>query len=277
MMAKLCIGALLAYGMYAVFYFSIQRKLLFPGRQIEIPSAGTAPGFVQKIPLAVSFGSVESWFVPAADGSGEGRRPAVIFAHGNAEIIDYCLDELLPYRDLGIHLLLVEFPGYGRSEGEPSERTIAETMAAAYDRIAARDDVDAGRIFAHGRSVGGGAICRLAAQRPLRALVLQSTFTSVRSFAARYFLPPLLVRDPFDNLSVVRSFNGPVLVIHGRHDEIIPYKNGVRLASAAKNGKLLSYDCAHNDCPPDHGRYWNDISGFLASAGIRTEKDNRHQ
>ena len=92
--------------------------------------------------------------------------------------------------------------------------------------------------------------------------------TSVRSMSARYLVPGFMVRDPFDNLAVVKEYAGPILIIHGRHDNIIPFRHGLALYKAAKKGTLLTYDCGHNDCPPNPVRYWQDVASFLHRAGI---------
>jgi fermentation-respiration switch protein FrsA (DUF1100 family) len=121
-------------------------------------------------------------------------------------------------------------------------------MAAAYDWLAENPVVMKQRIIAHGRSLGGGAAVNLASQRELRGLVLQSTFTHTGQFAWRYLVPSFLVRDNFDNLSVLKHYNKPVLIFHGRKDMVIPFKNGDRLARAAKKGKFFPLRCGHNDC-----------------------------
>jgi len=77
-----------------------------------------------------------------------------------------------------------------------------------------------------------------------------------------------LVKDPFDNLTVVKSYSKPVLVIHGKHDEIIPYSHGVALYKAAKNGQMITYDCGRNDCPPNWKVFWRDIELFVKDAGM---------
>jgi fermentation-respiration switch protein FrsA (DUF1100 family) len=128
------------------------------------------------------------------------------------------------------------------------------------------------KIILFGRSLGGGAVCQLAKRRKAAAIILMSCFTSARSFAKSYFVPGFLVLDPFDNLSVIKNYTGPALVIHGRHDEVIPYSHGKKLAKAAKNGKLVTYDCGHNDCPPGWDIFWQDIKKFLAQSKIIHKK-----
>jgi len=183
-------------------------------------------------------------------------------------LIDFWPEALKRFPAMGVGLLLVEYPGYGRSAGSPSQESISETFTRAYDTLAARPDVDPTRIAFFGRSLGGGAVCDLAAKRPAAALILMSSFTSVRSFAIRYLAPSFLIRDPFDNLAVVRDYGGPVLVIHGRFDEVIPFGHGNALHAAARNGKMIAYDAGHNDCPPDWEVFWQDVEGFLRDAKV---------
>jgi hypothetical protein len=225
------------------------------------------PG-LERIWLKTSYGNVEAWFLPAVRKAGVGPTPAVIFAHGNAELIDFWPHEFSPATALGMGVLLVEYPGYGRSEGSPSQKSVTEAFVAAYDALVAREDVDGSRIVLLGRSLGGGAVCCLAAKRPSAALMLLSTFTSVRACASQFLVPGFFVLDPFDNLAVVGSYPGPVLVMHGKNDTLIPYKQGMALYEAAKDGTMLSYDCHHNDCPPSWQRFWKDAKAFLHHAGI---------
>jgi fermentation-respiration switch protein FrsA (DUF1100 family) len=118
-------------------------------------------------------------------------------------------------------------------------------------------------------------VCALARKRPSAAMILMSTFTGVRAFTARYLAPGFLVRDPFDNLSTVQSYNNPILVIHGRHDEVIPFSHGKRLYQAAKKGTLVAYDAGHNDCPPDWSVFWRDVAEFLAETAIIKSHERR--
>ena len=266
---KFVLALLGAYGVYAALLFFVQRSLIFP--------AGlAAPGLrdPEKIPglerhwLATANGDTEAWFLsPLADATA-GAAPVMIFAHGNAERIDHWPHAMNDIRRAGVALLLVEYPGYGRSAGSPSQASITEAMVAAYDWVASRPDVDADRIIAYGRSLGGGAACALSRERTLAALVLQSTWTSLRPFARRMLLPGFLVRDPFDNLAAVEAFPGPVLVAHGRRDDVIPYSHGEALGRAIRKGRFRSYEAAHNDFPRDPAAYWADVTAFLREHGV---------
>ena len=268
---KTMAGVAACYCVYCIFVFLAQRSVLFPRNQIPAPSSAEPSDSIaglQKIWLETAGGQVEAWYIAPAGGSESSPAPAVIFAHGNGELIDYWPEMLQSFIRMGIGLFLVEYPGYGRSSGTPTEDTIAQAFVAAYDTLASRNEVDPKRIILFGRSVGGGAVCALTLKRPAAALILMSTFTSVRSMASKFLVPPFLIRDPFDNLMAVRQYRGPLLLIHGRHDRIVPYENSDTLHRAACNSTLIAYDAGHNDCPPDWKQFWKDIADFIAIAGI---------
>ncbi|MBW1834753.1 MAG: alpha/beta fold hydrolase, partial [Deltaproteobacteria bacterium] len=176
---KLTLSAFLLYIGYCCFLFLVQRQVIFPRYQIpEFSSTEDKISGLEKIWLNTSSGKVEAWFMPPASGHDKSACPAVIFAHGNAELIDFWPEEFKNFTALGVGVMLVEYPGYGRSEGSPSKKSINEAFLSAYDILTARKDVDPERIIIFGRSIGGGAACALAAKRPSAALILKSTFIS---------------------------------------------------------------------------------------------------
>ena len=268
---KVVAAALAIYAAYAALLFFFQRSMLYPRHSAEIRREAPASrdGF-ERFWIEADGSRCEAWLcLPGPRGACK-PLPAVILAHGNAESIDFLPEEFDGFLALGMAMLVVEYPGYGRSGGSPSEAGITSVFVAAYDRLAARSDIDAERIVLAGRSLGGGAVCRLVSQRPAAALILISTFTRVDAFAARFLLPKILVRDRFDNLAAISQYGGPVLVIHGRNDPVIPFAHGRALARRARRGALVAYDCGHNDCPPDRRIFWRDLKAFLKRSGVLT-------
>ena len=252
----------------ALIFFG-QRRLVFPG--------STAPGHVgpesqsgEHIWLDRGGERTEAWLLPARGGTAAG--PLLLYAHGNGELIDHWVDAFEPARALGASALLVEYPGYGRSGGAPSEHSIRATMLAAYDYALLHRGFAADRVVGWGRSLGGGAVCALARERTLAALVLESTFTSLASMARRMGLPallaPLLLRDRFDNLGVLAQFSSPVLILHGERDEVIPPAEAEALHGASAGAELHWLPCGHNDC----ARPWPIVLGFLAAYGLLTSE-----
>ena len=252
-----------------VLMFSLQRFILFPRFRAEpVPGAGRGvPGLVP-LNLEIDAGVVEGWLLPGDGVTAERPGPAVIFAHGNAELIDYWPSEMARYRKLGVSVLLPEYRGYGRSAGSPSEAAITKDFIKFHDRLTAHPLVDRKRIVFHGRSLGGGAVCALSRHREPAAVILQSTFTSVRHVARRFLVPGFLVRDPFDNLEAVRELECPVLVVHGTKDDLVPFTHAEKLRDAARDARLVAYEATHNTTPPDWSRFWEEVERFLRSAQI---------
>ena len=258
-------------------FFLIQRSVLYPGARLGPgPSwsgtRGPAPP-VERIELVGAAGPVEALFVPAIRSGGdrpgvhpETDRPgavAIVF-HGNAELAIDLVRPFEPLARLGVAALFVEYPGFGGRPGRPSERSIGAAAMAAYDWLAARPDVDAARIIAIGRSLGTGPAAALSLERELSALVLWSPFVSIGHLATRkYGLPSFLAKDRFDSKTAVAAFDGPILLFHGRHDRVIPPSNGEILARASRDGRLVSWDCGHNDCPPVWSDLWDPLGAFL--------------
>ena len=95
-------------------------------------------------------------------------------------------------------------------------------------------------------------------------MILESAFTSVADFAAQFLAPAFLVRDRFDSLTTLSSYRGPLLVVHGSRDQIVPIAHGRALAAAVPGAKLFEVPCGHNDCP----RPWHLIRTFLDENGV---------
>jgi uncharacterized protein len=259
-MALLAVAAILSSGCWG-FMFAVQRKLVFPA-----PRTAAAPLLspeVERSWLELDGARSEVWFLPGTQQQ-SAPRPLIVYAHGNGELIDPWVDQFEPLRAAGVSVLLVEYPGYGRSSGKPSQSSITRAFVAAYDRAVENPRVDARRIIGWGRSLGGGAICALAHERPLAALVLESTFTSIRAQARAYGMPGFLVRDPFDNLARVREFARPVLILHGELDRSIPVAQARELHAASPGSELHVLPCGHNDCP----RPSEILLRFLAERGL---------
>jgi fermentation-respiration switch protein FrsA (DUF1100 family) len=255
----LAVGCLVAVGIGAHF---VESRLLFPAppRPAQPPALD---GSVEHTWLETTGGRVEAFLLPA-ESTASGPRPLVVYAHGNGELVDSWLGEFEPLRSEGVSVLLVEYPGYGRSSGSPSERSIQGALAAGYDWAREKPLVDPDRIVGYGRSLGGGAICALGRVRSLAALVLESTFTSIRDIAAdRFGVPGFLVQNGFENLAFVSHYTSPVLLIHGVDDPLVPAVQARRLADAAPAAELDLEKCGHG-CSGQ----WPLILSFLGRHGL---------
>jgi fermentation-respiration switch protein FrsA (DUF1100 family) len=263
-------GGLVAVTLLAVYWlllFLTQRSILFPVPPLS--GAPPRPSYAEQVWLKTSFGRTEAWYLPAIQ-SAESPAPLLVFSHGNGELIDHWPDECEEPRRWGVGVLLVEYPGYGRSDGTPTEKSITESMLAAYDWARQHADVDRSRIIPYGRSLGGGAAAGLSLRRPVPVLILESSFSTVAAFASGFGAPAFLVRDKFDSVAALRSFNGPTLILHGDRDDVVPPHHARALAAASSRATLTFMPCGHNDCP----RPWAVVRSFLDEHGItRTPPD----
>lgn len=231
------------YLLILVLLWARQERITFPAPRVEPPDPQAVLGFGESIELRMQDGTrLAGWYLPprAADTSADFRRPpapsgALLWFYGNGEAIGLIWPILRDLQPPGIALLVVDYPGYGGSEGRTSEAGVYEAAELAYQALAARPEVDPRRIFVYGRSLGSAPATRLAADHEIAGLILDSPFTSAREMAAKHYriVPPFLVRLRLDNLAAIARVRCPVLVLHGTADVIVPLEMGRRLAAAA--------------------------------------------
>ncbi len=259
------------YLFYAAVGFFIQRRVVFPRHLTRHrPETSSQHPDIEEWHIETGEGRSAAWFMPAHGRRDEPVAPGVIFAYGNAELMADWAPLLTPYRQAGFHVLLADYRGYGFSDGSPSEETIVSDYRRFYDRLASHELVDSERIVFHGRSLGGGVVCALSRERPPAALVLSSTFTSVKAMAMRFLYPPFLMRDRFDNAGALRRYDGPVLLLHGRDDRLIPPSHAEKLRENAGDAELVMLPGDHNDMTAYSfdGQAWEYILDFLRRQGI---------
>lgn len=185
------------------------------------------------------------WYIPA-----EGAERTLLFFHGNGGNLSHRRESIAVFNRLGFNVLIVDYRGYGRSEGKPSEVGIYLDGQAAWRYLTEVRGLDPTAIVVFGRSLGGAVAARLAATVRPAGVIIEASFTSIRDVArARYsFLSYLVVlRYRFDVAKDISSANSPVLVLHSKEDEIIPFFLGARLyASAPEPKRFVTLNGTHN-------------------------------
>ncbi len=205
---------------------------------------------------------LHGWYVPH-----ENPRAVILFCHGNAgNLSDRAgLMQILHDR-IGAAAMIFDYRGFGRSAGKPSEPGVLADARAARTWLAKRAGIAENQIVLMGRSLGGAVAVDLAARDGARALVLESTFTSMTDVAKTMFplLPvDLLMQTKLDSIDKIAFYNGPLLQSHGTADRLISYKIGCRLYDAANQPKqfvpIPGGD--HND--PQSAEYYDALGSFL--------------
>lgn len=216
-------------------------------------------------------GRVEAWWRPAKGASAERPAPAVMYFHGNGEIIDDERQVADLWHSLGVSVLLCEHVGYGRSDGVPALENDIANGVAWHDLLAARPEVRSGGIFAHGFSLGGAFAAQLAARRPVAGLVLESTFSSLPSMGRRMGVWLYFAGERMDTEKVLRELPAetPVLLTHGMLDTVIPPDEGRKLAAARPGARYVEGDYPHipwAQDEPGHGLLREFLAGLPGGA-----------
>lgn len=158
----------------------------------------------------------------------------ILFSHGNAEDLGDVAPFMQQFQELGYSVLMYDYRGYGTSEGKPSTKKAKQDVSAAYHWLVEEKKIDPKTIIAQGRSLGGAVAIWLAANHEVGGLIAEITFVSAFRVKTHW---PLLPWDKFNNLKSIRNVQCPVLIIHGRDDEIIPLWHGQKLYDAAPGPK----------------------------------------
>lgn len=263
LLARLLLGVLTAYVVLVGLAWRFQDRLAFPSPRAPLPNPAPA-GLedVEVVGLVMKDGTrLSGWFLPAGKG-GEGRWkavsdrpsppfPALLWFYGNGENIATIWPILRDFRPPGVALLVVDYPGYGASDGRATETGLYEAGAAAYSALIARAEVDRSRVFVYGRSLGSAVATRVASTHAVAGLVLESPFTTARDMTRRHYalLPAFILRLRLDNLTAVRQVRCPVLVFHGTADRLVPIDMGHRVTAAAPGPSelVLIEGAGHND------------------------------
>lgn len=164
----------------------------------------------------------------------------VLYFHGNGGNLSGMQPSLTYFHQAGLGALVVDYRGYGLSQGHPSEEGLYKDARAAYQECLRRG-VSERNLIIHGQSLGGAIAVQLASEKPCRGLVLESTFTTARDMARLLYgkVAALSLRTRYPSLTTVKRIKCPLLVIHGDRDEMIPDSMGRSLYAAAPQPKKL--------------------------------------
>jgi len=267
-MLKLLLVIAAVYLLLVAFLYVTQPGMLYlanlPGRELDATPEAVGLAYEDVI-LTTSDGvRLHSWFVP-------GRSSRVLlFFHGNAGNISHRLHTIRQFVDLDLSVFIIDYRGYGQSGGKPTEQGLYRDAEAAWQYLTDRRGVAADDIVVAGRSLGGSVAAWLAARQDPAALIVDSSFTSVPEIGQEVYpwLPvKLLSRFRHATRDHIVKANCPVLVVHSRDDEIIPFHHGEVIFSAAHEPKsFIALRGGHNDAHwTSETDYLDGLRGFLDS------------
>jgi fermentation-respiration switch protein FrsA (DUF1100 family) len=219
---------------------SLENVLLYHPIRASDDWLAPIDGTVQDVTLRSADGTaIHAWWCPTENW--DPAQGAMLFCHGNAGNLSHRREAVRDWQaQLEQAVLIFDYPGYGRSEGQPSEASCYAAADCAYDWLVGTMQLPPERLLVYGESLGGGVAVELASRRPHRALILEKTFTSVPDVAQKVFpwLPVRwLMRNRFDNLQKVGRCRQPIFFAHGTADSLVPFSQGQRLFDAANEPK----------------------------------------
>jgi len=232
-------------GVAAMLYVTQRSLIYFPETAHTTPAQAGLPR-AEEVPLTTSDGEhIFAWHVPPGD-----DKPVILYFHGNGGAVRYRVERFSKLIGDGIGLVALEYRGYGGSSGSPSERGLIADAEAAYAFAAARYSVQ--QIVLWGESLGSGVAVAIAAEKPVGRVILEAPFTSAVAVGARryWYLPVrLLMKDQFRSDERIRKVTAPLLILHGVHDQVIPYAMGEQLFDLANKPKHIVrfLDGSHED------------------------------
>ncbi|MBL7070372.1 MAG: alpha/beta hydrolase [Candidatus Omnitrophica bacterium] len=232
------LGVIIAY-----LRFTEKRIIFYPSGEIELTPQDIGLKYEDVFFDSRDGVKLNAWFVPVLK-----EKATIIFCHGNAGNISHRLEKVKAFCDLGYNVLVFDYRGYGKSQGSPSEQGLYSDTQAAYDYLLARG-VESNQIIGFGESLGGAVIVDLASKNELRALILESTFSSGKDMSKVIYpyIPPWVFSSRFDSVGKIKSVSAPKLVIHSINDEIVPYRLSRKLYDAAAQPKeFLEIRGGHN-------------------------------
>jgi fermentation-respiration switch protein FrsA (DUF1100 family) len=177
--------------------------------------------------------------------------PVILFLHGNAGNITDRYELVQELVKIPARVFIIDYRGYGKSEGTPTEAGIYNDGQAAWDFLTGEASINPGRIILYGESLGGAVAVELAARVNPGGLIVQSSFTSMPDMVSRIApgFPRFLFHTRMNSLAKVKSAGCPKLFVHGTKDDLVPIEMGKRLYAASADPKEF-YEISgagHND------------------------------
>lgn len=256
-----------------------QSKLVYqPTRQIEAVPRDYGLDY-EDVSFRTDDGvKLAAWYIPA-----DKSKNVILCCHGNGGNISHRLDTISTFHQMGLSVLMFDYRGYGQSDGSPSEEGTYKDVAAAWEYLVETRKISADRIILFGRSLGGAVAAHQADKKPPAAIILESTFTSLADSAADiypFFPVRWLCRYDYDTKDIISGIKCPVLIVHSRDDDIIPFSHGEELfKTAAEPKQFLEITGPHNGGFISSGKVYTDgLKAFLSKyVSIERQITNKTQ
>jgi fermentation-respiration switch protein FrsA (DUF1100 family) len=191
----------------------------------------------------------------------------ILYLHGNAGSIDTWQHVYKKFKALGYNFFIIDYRGYGKSTGKISEKGLYIDGLCALNYLKSRGFND-NDIILFGSSLGTGIAVEIASSNQIGSLILQSPYTSIKKLATEkypYLFPSLYLDYDFNSINKINQVKSPILVIHGKQDELIPFDHGKQIYDAYKGVKMiLPIEAGHHNNLTEFPEFSQGILLFLS-------------
>jgi uncharacterized protein len=251
-MLEIAALAILAYAIAVFAMWLGQRSFIYHPASIPIDASKMRMAGYAPFPVRTADGlDLTAWRRP-----GDANKPSIVLFHGNAQDASWRIDIAAQAARHGYPFVLATYRGFGGNPGKPSEEGLYADARATLDAL------PAGPVVLWGESLGTGVAVKMASERHVLGVILQSPYLSVAERAReimRWLPAKHLVSDRFDSVSRIAAIQAPLLIVHGKQDLIIPFRHGQELFAAAVAPKTFVE-------LPDRGH--NEMHGPAFEAGV---------
>ena len=205
---------------------------------------------------------LHGWYFPHAN-----PKAIILYLRGNKGNVTYSYKDLIKlHHRLSASVLSFDYEGFGKSEGFPEEKSISKDAKAARDWLAQKEHVQPNNILLFGRSLGGGVAIDLASKFGAKGLIIMSSFLSLADTINYHYpilFPRVLMHNQFDSINKIASYHGPLLMIHGNDDELVPLQHGKILFAAANSPKWFIQVNGEQHFDPISNKVYLAMSSFI--------------
>ena len=267
--AAVAASAILGAGCVAPLLEPLEPQLIFRPRAIDQQQmkALSAVSRIEEVRLATAEGlQLHGWLKrPEHWIPGKPHRLVIVYGGVGQEVSEFVS---LAHGSGDWGWLMINYRGFGLSEGSPTERTVLGDAKRVYDWALARPDIDSGNIVVLGRSLGSYVAIAVAAARKVRAAILATPFDSAAALGEEHYRLPLgwLVQTRYNPALMAPMVSAPALFLLAEKDEVTPVKNG--LALARRWGglvKMVVLPGAGHSGLENREELWRSIGEFLAA------------
>jgi pimeloyl-ACP methyl ester carboxylesterase len=259
------IGGIVIIGGLMLF----SRKLLyFPTPVSGARLAYLKSGFDQVREITIPIekkGSLHGWLIQ----KDMENLPTLFYFGGNAEEVSLNMEDFVQKIDANV--VMVNYRGFGQSDGAPDEGSLKSDALAIFDAMAKRYKITPDNAVAWGRSIGSSMACFLAFERGLGRLILTCPFDSIVSVAAHYYpgwLVGMVLKDKHQTIDFSSKIISTTLVLASKADEVIPPENTLKLYESLNCPKELVYiDGAGHNTISEFDGYYGAVNRFLRGYG----------